>query len=254
MKRILAAIFAVWMTNTTPAGAGELYQVSLLNALMLGVYDGEVTIGELSRHGDLGLGTVNGLDGEMVAIDGRFFRVGTDGRAVALAPDAATPFAMVTAFAPTVTAPIPAGLDLPALESWLTQLLPPANHAQAIRIDGTFSALTLRSVPRQTPPYQPLTEALKNQVTFTHQDMTGTLLGFRIPGYAKGMNAPGFHFHFIDATRSQGGHVLRLVTGSGRAAIADLDRVVVTLPGDAAFAAAALGSEGRGGANAVEGQ
>jgi len=254
MKRFLTAVFVVWMTYAAPVRAGDLYQVSLLTALLQGVYDGEVTIGELSRHGDLGLGTVNGLDGEMIAVDGRFFRVGTDGRAVALTPDMATPFAMVTPFTPTVSAEVPAGLDLPALESWLNQLLPPANHPQAIRLDGTFSALTLRSVPRQSPPYVPLLDALKGQVTFSHQEMTGTLLGFRLPGYVKGMNAPGFHFHFIDASRSQGGHVLKLVTGSGRAAISDLDRIEIALPKDAAFATAPLAAEGRGGANAVEGQ
>jgi len=254
MKRFLAAIFAVCMTYTGSAHAAELYQVSLLTALMQGVNDGEVTIGELSRHGTLGLGTVNGLDGEMVAVDGRFFRVGTDGRAVALTPEMATPFAMVTPFTPTISAEVPAGLDLSGLEAWLDRLLPPANHPQAIRLDGTFSALTLRSVPRQTPPYPPLLEALKGQVTFVHQDVTGTLLGFRLPGYVKGMNAPGFHFHFIDASRSQGGHVLKLVTASGHAAISQLDRIVVALPGDAAFAGAPLAAEGRGGANAVEGQ
>jgi acetolactate decarboxylase len=100
-----------------------------------------------------------------------------------------------------------------------------------------------------------LLTALKHQVAFTHDSISGTLIGFRIPAYAKGTNAPGFHFHFINSSRTQGGHVLKLVTGSGdTAAIADLERVVIELPNDAAFAATDLGKETRGGANAVEGQ
>ena len=43
-----------------------LYQVSLLQALSLGRYDGSVAIGELKRNGDSGLGTFDGLDGERI--------------------------------------------------------------------------------------------------------------------------------------------------------------------------------------------
>ncbi|MFD2235210.1 acetolactate decarboxylase [Phaeospirillum tilakii] len=255
MRRFLAAVLIVGMTSVTPAGAADLYQVSILDALLHGVYDGEISLGELGRQGDLGLGTINGLDGEMVAVDGKFYRVGTDGRAAPLPPETRTPFAMITPFTPTLSAPVPEGLDLAGLDAWLARTLPPANHVQAVRIDGRFAALKLRSVPRQTPPYPPLTAALAHQAIFEHREMDGTLLGFRFPAYAQGINATGTHFHFLDAERGQGGHVLGLVTGAGaRAQIAVIDRLVVTLPGDAAFAAAPLGQERQGGANAVEGQ
>jgi hypothetical protein len=44
-------------TSSTPQTAGscrEVFQYSTLEALLGGVYDGEVTIGELLNHGDLG--------------------------------------------------------------------------------------------------------------------------------------------------------------------------------------------------------
>ncbi|MDE3226620.1 MAG: acetolactate decarboxylase, partial [Nitrospirota bacterium] len=53
--------------------AHELFQTSTIGALMEGVYDGEVTYGELAKHGDFGLGTFNALDGEMIAFDGTFY-------------------------------------------------------------------------------------------------------------------------------------------------------------------------------------
>jgi acetolactate decarboxylase len=48
----------------------EIYQTSVMSAVMDGLYEGSVTIGELARHGDFGVGTFNALDGEMVALDG----------------------------------------------------------------------------------------------------------------------------------------------------------------------------------------
>ena len=50
--------------------SSEIYQTSTMGALLGGVYEGDVTIGELLRHGDFGLGTFNRLDGEMLVLDG----------------------------------------------------------------------------------------------------------------------------------------------------------------------------------------
>src|ERR1700689_4338832 len=52
-----------------------LFQVSTSGALVEGISQGVVTVGELKRHGDLGLGTFADLDGEMVIADGGFWRV-----------------------------------------------------------------------------------------------------------------------------------------------------------------------------------
>ena len=52
-----------------------LYQTSTINALLEGVYDGDITFHELKEHGDFGLGTFHALDGEMVALDGNFYQI-----------------------------------------------------------------------------------------------------------------------------------------------------------------------------------
>ena len=56
-----------------------LFQASTIGALLDGAYDGDVTFAELAEHGDLGLGTLDALDGEMIALDGRFYRADVDG-------------------------------------------------------------------------------------------------------------------------------------------------------------------------------
>ncbi len=56
-----------------------LFQASTIGALLDGAFDGDLSFAELAEHGDLGLGTLNRLDGEMIALDGEFFRADVDG-------------------------------------------------------------------------------------------------------------------------------------------------------------------------------
>jgi len=77
-----------------------LYQVSTATALVEGIYQGAVRVGTLREHGDLGLGTFENLDGEMVIVDGQFFQVRSDGSVRECGDDVLTPFAVITRFAP----------------------------------------------------------------------------------------------------------------------------------------------------------
>src|SRR5919204_6887304 len=79
-----------------------LFQSSTIGALLDGAYEGDVTFAELAEHGDLGLGTLNGLDGEMIATDGHFFRADASGSITEVDRGERTPFAVLTWFEPTV--------------------------------------------------------------------------------------------------------------------------------------------------------
>src|ERR1700722_19599243 len=74
--------------------SSEVYQTSTMGALLDGVYDGDVTIRELLQHGDFGLGTFNGLDGEMLVLDGVCYQLRGDGSAQVADADQRTPFAL----------------------------------------------------------------------------------------------------------------------------------------------------------------
>ena len=76
--------------------SGVLYQVSLLQGLTYGDYDGSVTLGEVKRHGDTGIGTFDRLNGELILLDGQVYRAAGDGT-VEVVPDEETiPFSNVT--------------------------------------------------------------------------------------------------------------------------------------------------------------
>src|SRR6516225_9922370 len=74
-------LLMLFVAIALPARAAEAYQVATISSLLAGGYDGITTVGELLRHGNFGLGTFNGVDGEMMVLDGRVYRGNTDGRA-----------------------------------------------------------------------------------------------------------------------------------------------------------------------------
>ena len=185
-----------------------LFQASTIAALLEGAYDGDLCFAELAEHGDLGLGTLNGLDGEMIALDGRFYRADVEGAVSEVDAAAKTPFAVVIDFTPSIDLEIEEPLDHDQLLARLEQLTPADAASCAIRIDGRFELVRARSVPRQSPPYRPLTEVVAEQHVFELTDVAGTMLGFRFPAYAEGIEVSGYHLHFISEDRSRGGHVL----------------------------------------------
>ncbi len=185
-----------------------LFQASTIGALLDGAFDGDLTFAELAEHGDLGLGTVNALAGEMIAIDGSFFLADVDGDVRAIGPDERTPFAVVTDFEPTIEATLSAALDHEALLERLDGLVPDEVASFAVRLDGRFASVRARSVPVQHPPYRPLAEVVADQHVFELADVEGSMVGFRFPAYVEGIEVAGYHLHFISADRHRGGHVL----------------------------------------------
>ena len=208
-----------------------LFQASTIGALLDGAFDGDLSFAELAEHGDLGLGTLNHLDGEMIALDGEFFRADVDGNVERVPPEEKTPFAVVTPFDPTVEEQLPAEeLSHEELLAQLDRLVPEGASSCAVRLDGAFALVRARSVPRQAPPYRPLTEVVADQHVFELTEIEGTMLGFRFPTYVEGIEVPGYHLHFISADRSRGGHVLDSRTAGLRVWIDPSDDLHVELP------------------------
>jgi len=212
-----------------------LYQTSTINALIEGVYEGDITFKELKEHGDFGLGTVNELDGEMLALDGIFYQVRSDGMAYLIDPSMKTPFAVVTFFEPDKALSIDKPLNCKELSDYLDCLLPTENIFYAVKLEGTFKYIKARSVPVQNKPYPPLVEAVKDQKIFEFHNINGTIVGFRFPGYMKGVNVPGYHLHFITEDRKAGGHLLECTIADAHAGIDYTNNLFIALPGESAF-------------------
>ncbi len=237
--RLLIAVLALVALAGAPAHAQDretISQYSTLEALIEGLYDGTMTVGEMAAYGDLGLGTYNALDGEMIVIDGQFWRARHDGTVDVVPPETETPFVAVTFFDDDLIFPVSAGLDIAGLGEVMTGHVENTNSPVAVRIDGTFSSLTYRAPAKQTAPYPPLADALKDQAVWTAEDIDATLVGFWFPAWLGNINVPAWHLHFVSADGSRGGHVLDLQTGKALVALDYASGVAILLPEGEGFA------------------
>jgi acetolactate decarboxylase len=231
------------LTHRDASAAHEIFQTSTINALLESVYDGDVTFAELARHGDLGLGTFDALDGEMIALDGEFFQARSDGSVRRVAPDMRTPFAVMIPFDPTLDVVIAEPADYAGLMQALDAAAPSTNLFYALRADGRFDWIKLRAVPRQEKPYPPLVEVTADQPEFEHRGIEGSLVGFRFPDYTQGLNVPGYHVHFLSADRRAGGHVLGFTTAELRVRIDVTSQFHLSVPRARAFLEADLAKD-----------
>ena len=236
----------------------ELFQYSVVSALMDGVAERGLPIAKLIAHGNHGLGTFKHMVGEMIVLDGSVYQMKSDGTVTAVdaspESDVVSPFAMVTRFQPTATTSSTL-LSKQHLTELLSKLLPDTrNHYVAFRLDGVFANVTVRTVGGQSAPHEGLADVGRNQTSHTFADVSGTVIGFRAPAYMQGISVAGDHLHFITADRRRGGHMLACESkGPVTIAAAPISRVHLELPsGDVDFNEARLKTNSDGIA-AVEG-
>jgi acetolactate decarboxylase len=238
-------LFALALTLALPVLAAPdretLFQVSTLDALIAGLYDGVLPLRDLLTHGDFGLGTFDALDGEMVVLDGQVYQITADGVVHRLPETATTPFAAVTRFDADLTIPLPAPTDWKGLQALLDARLPSLNLFHAVRIDGTFAMMKVRSVPRQPKPYtKNLLEVAAAQPVYEWTNVQGSLVGFRCPYFVHGVNVPGYHLHFLSADRTRGGHLLDCRVSQATLTADPTPTFRLELPTTPAYAKAAL--------------
>jgi acetolactate decarboxylase len=216
--------------ETQQVNKDVLFQISTIDALLEGVYDGDTTFKELKSHGDFGLDTINGLDGEMLELDGNVYQIKTDGVAYSVNDSINTPFAVVTFFEPDKKIFLNTTMNSTQFPGYLESKFPTKNIIYAIKIKGNFDYIKTRSVPGQNKPYPKLIEVTKNQSTFEFHKVNGTIIGFWFPVYMNGINVPGYHFHFITDDRTAGGHVLEYILGNSSIEIDYISDFLMELP------------------------
>lgn len=254
--KVLVVLFIIALTAgiafSESLDGDEIFQVSVIDALLVGVYDGDTTFAELAEHGSMGLGTFNGLDGEMIALDGIFYRIRADGKAYPVAKTEKTPFAVVTFFLADIVENVGSINSYDELKEALDGLVPSDNIFYAIKVEGEFDYVKTRSVPAQTKPYPPLAEVVEHQSVFEFNNVKGTILGFRAPPFVKGVNVPGYHLHFITEDRSAGGHLLACSVNNARIKIDSSAGFRMILPDDKEFLEADLSEKNNGDLDKVE--
>lgn len=206
-----------------------LYQHGTLALLVPGLYDGTMSVADLLTHGDTGIGTADGLDGEMVILEGKAYQISGAGTVREMAPDELTPFANVHFDDPTNDYDRE-NMTSEALEQEIFKAHAFANQFFAFKIHGTFGHVQTRAIDKQKKPYPPLAEAAKSQHVFEKDNVTGTLIGYYSPDLYQGTTSAGFHVHFLDDDRTFGGHILAYNLTSGKVSLQTFSDFNLHLP------------------------
>ncbi|MFA7232423.1 MAG: acetolactate decarboxylase [Victivallaceae bacterium] len=224
---LAATIFITGCQSPQPA---TITQISTIDALLAGAYDGQLTCGQLLNYGNTGIGTFDRLDGEMIVLDGAVYQIKADGKAYTPPPTASTPFAAVMNFQADSSFIPDKPSTLSEIYAQIDKFYPNQNIFYAIIINGEFSAVKTRSVPAQTKPYPPLSAVTKTQPEFKLANVSGIVVGFRCPPFVKSIGVPGYHLHFLSNDHRQGGHILDFKLTSGKIEIAECHNFLLKLP------------------------
>ena len=223
---------------------GKYYQVSTLQALALGFSKSVVTVEELLGHGDMGLGTFEDVDGEMIVLDGSCYRAMDNGDVVLAENERGVPFASVCRFQPQRREKLGEQDTIEKLKGWLTLRIEEdfgLNSMYAVRIDGMFSKVDARSETGTRAHHVTLKDALSvTQKAFVFENIKGSLVCVYYPDYMDGINAAGWHLHFLSEDKKHGGHVFDISFAQGEAAFCRVTGVEIRIPDTPAFDTYAL--------------
>ena len=223
---------------STAQGDGKtLFITGTYGAINRGVYDGSVTVADLKRHGDFALGTFNGIDGELVGLNGKYYQIGSQGKINPADDNWNTPYSTVTFFKPDKVISIDKPLGYQELQSYLNSQLPTTNIFYAMKVTGKFDSIKARSLTKLNKPYPatPYSIITQNEPTFEFNNIEGTLVVIVSPAYTGELSYPGYHAHFISSDGKYGGHVIDCRITSGQAEVASLPNFTVNLPQSSEF-------------------
>ncbi|WP_125705450.1 acetolactate decarboxylase [Lacticaseibacillus daqingensis] len=208
-----------------------MYQHGTLANLVPGGFAGTLRLGDLLQHGDTGIGTLTGLDGELIILKGIVYQVTATGAVHQPDAQALVPFANVHPAAFDQVSALEVATSA-AAKAAMAQALGSANLFGAVMLHGRFARMHTRAVAKQTPPYPTLTQTAAAQREFTATAITGTLMGYFSPALYAGMAAPGFHLHFLSDAHDFGGHVLDFAGVAGTLAVQSFADVQLHLPAE----------------------
>lgn len=205
----IALFFSCSNDKYTP---DTMFQVNSFKLFAKGEYEGFYEYSKIFEQGDFGIGTFDALNGEMVMLDGKVFRILAEGPAVLVDGNETAPVATFCKFNEDLRFEA-SGLTLEELKLEIDSRLLNKDLFYAIRIEGEYNQLTTRSIYAQDKPFRILDEVLKEEVLLESKDVKGTAVGFRSPEHMEQALWKSYHLHFISSDESFGGHIHKAVLG-----------------------------------------
>lgn len=242
-RRFMMVLMATLLVGFVPIGtfANTLYQAGTFISLADGILTGSTSLSDLMRQGDFGLGTINGINGEMSILDGKAYLSDNTGHAVPISLKNKTPFALVTHFVPDQTFILRDIDSFDALTKAIDQKLPSQNYIYAIKITGKFNFISFRALDRQHKPYVSYSEWVKiHQHIINLQNVNATVIAFKTPEFIHNLSMAGYHLHFITDDKQIVGHIYNLGFKEATVSIEVIKNLQLSLPTSTEFSSSVL--------------
>ncbi|HFI0173921.1 TPA: acetolactate decarboxylase [Streptococcus suis] len=210
----------------------RLFQYNTLGALMAGLYGGSLTVGELLEHGDLGLGTLDSIDGELIILDGKAYQAKGSGdkpEVVEVPADMKVPYAAVIFHQAEVIFKQRFEMTSQELQERIESYYDGENLFRSIKIKGNFARMHVRMIPKSTCDVK-FAEVATQQPEYTAENISGTIVGIWTPEIFHGVSVAGYHLHFISDDLTFGGHVMDYVISEGMVEVGPVDQLDQRFP------------------------
>ncbi|MBM7636606.1 acetolactate decarboxylase [Streptococcus saliviloxodontae] len=210
----------------------KLFQYNTLGALMAGLYGGSLTIGELLEHGDLGIGTLDSIDGELIILDGKAYQAkGSDGKpeVVEVSHDEKVPYAAVVPHQAEVIFRQRFEMSDKELQERIESYYDGVNLFRSIKIKGRFKKMHVRMIPKSAPDTK-FADVATRQPEYTKEEVSGTIVGIWTPEMFHGVSVAGYHLHFISDDHTFGGHVMDFIIEEGLIEVGPVDQLDQRFP------------------------
>ena len=212
--------------------ANKLFQYNTLGALMAGLYGGSLTVGELLEHGDLGLGTLDSIDGELIVLDGKAYQAKGSGEVpevVEVDAEMKVPYAAVIHHQAEVIFKQRFQMTSDELHHRIESYYDGENLFRSIKIKGLFSHMHVRMIPRSSTD-EKFADVATHQPEYQADHISGTIVGIWTPEIFHGVSVAGYHLHFISDDHSFGGHVMDYVIEHGIVEVGAVDQLDQRFP------------------------
>lgn len=224
------------MKNNTD---NKIVQISTIQALLLGYLNNVITVKKLKKYGDIGLGTFENVNGEMIILDNVVYKANNKGQIIEADLSEGVPFAAICQTNHCIEFNIENIDSMNSLKTALTNAIEEdfgLNSIYVVRLDGHYDLVKARSEKGKKAQHTELSLILKdNQEDFIFENVDGTMVCVYYPDYMDGINAAGWHLHFISKDRTVGGHVFDLSFKEIQAKRYRSNTIEIKIPTEPAF-------------------
>ncbi len=187
----------------------SFYQYSIWWAFVNKIFEGDLSAKELKAKGDIGLGSYNLLDGELIMLDGVLYQATEDGKVHKPEDDKRIVYANAAFFNQDYSYDLPEVESYDDLRAFINEKLPSKNFFYAFKIHGEFTKMKCGGLHKQEPPFKKgLDVLIPERPIFERENFKGTMVGFYCPTFIGNINVAGYHLHFVSDDEEFAGHVM----------------------------------------------